>query len=152
VIQLRRLTATDTDLAEVATRLNEADSEVSLKTFTAKSLKDFLRDPERFYLIGYVGSQIAGVIHGYALHHPAGVKYLYIDEVDTMERFRRQGVATAMMKEVFEIGREYGCDEAWLGTEADNDAAKALYLGLKPSEVENGPIYSWKLTQPSSRP
>jgi hypothetical protein len=33
----------------------------------------------------------------------------------------------------------------WLGTEHDNEAAKALYNKLKPSEIENGPIFIYKL-------
>ncbi len=146
-ITLRRLKPTDPDLAAVATELNEADSEVSLKSFTGASLRDFLSDPERFYLLAYIDGHIAGAVHGYALHHPAGVRYLYIDEVDTMEAYRRRGVARLMMAEAFAIGRELGCSDAWLGTEHDNKAAKALYEGLKPDEIENGPIYTWSLTK-----
>lgn len=144
-IILRRLKADDHDLATIAAELNEADSEVSLKSFSESSLKDFLSDPERVYLIATIDGHIAGAVHGYALHHPTGVKYLYIDEVDTMEGYRRRGVAGQMMAEAFKIGRELDCDEAWLGTEHDNEPAKALYLGLKPTEIENGPIYTWKL-------
>ena len=144
-IILRRLKADDHDLATIAAELNEADSEVSLKSFSESSLEDFLSDSERFYLIATIDGHIAGAVHGYALHHPTGVKYLYIDEVDTMEGYRRRGVAGQMMAEAFKIGRELHCDEAWLGTEHDNEPAKALYLGLKPTEIENGPIYTWKL-------
>jgi aminoglycoside 6'-N-acetyltransferase I len=31
------------------------------------------------------------------------------------------------MDAILEKGRELGCHEAWVGTEADNDAARALY-------------------------
>jgi ribosomal protein S18 acetylase RimI-like enzyme len=147
VIRLRRLTATDSDLAQISAELNAADWEASIKDFSAESLREFLTSDQRFYLLAYQGSEIAGAIHGYVLLHPTGVKYLYIDEVDTMVPYRRQGVATAMMQEVFSIAREYGCDEAWLGTEHDNIAAKALYVSLKPTEIENGPIYSWKIAK-----
>ncbi len=144
-IKLRRLQPTDPDLAAIATELNASDSEVD-KRFTDASLRDFLRDPERFYLLAYAGDHIAGATHGYVLHHPAGAKYLYIDEVDTMEQYRRRGVGRLMMEEAFRIGREHGCTEAWLGTEHNNEPAKALYLSLSPAEIENGPIYTWKLT------
>ena len=33
-------------------------------------------------------------------------------------------------------GRELGCEEAWLGTETDNEPAKALYRRYKPEEDE----------------
>ena len=145
-IRLRRLEAADQDLATVARELNQADAEVSLKSFSEASLRDFVSDPERFYLLAYINDHIAGAVHGYALHHPAGLKYLYIDEVDTMAAYRRQGVARQLMAAAFALGRELGCSEAWLGTEHDNEPAKALYQSLRPDEVENGPIYTWKLS------
>ncbi|HSX01558.1 MAG TPA: GNAT family N-acetyltransferase [Candidatus Saccharimonas sp.] len=145
-IALRRLSATDSDLADVAVQLNAADSEVTFKQFSADTLREFLSDSGRFYLVATIGGQLAGAVHGYLLLHPTGVRYLYIDEVDTIAQFRRQGVARAMMHEAFQIGRELHATEAWLGTEHDNEPAKALYDGLQPSEVENGPIYTFKLT------
>lgn len=144
--ELRRLQPTDSDLAAICDGLNSADWEASIKDFSETALRDFLNDPNHFYLLGYEGNEIAGAIHGYVYPHPTGVKYMWIDEVDTMANHRRRGVARAMMAEVFEIAREHGCEEAWLGTEHDNEPAKALYLGTKPTEIENGPTYSWKLT------
>lgn len=142
---LRRLSADDPDLAEIAGQLNAADSEVTSKNFTGESLKKFLADPDNFYLVAWVDSKLAGMVHGYKLQHPAGVAYLYIDEVDTVKEFRRQGVARALMQEALQISKELGCSEAWLGTEHDNEPAKALYESLQPDEVENGPIYTWKV-------
>ena len=144
-ITLRLLKHTDTDLAAIAAGINAADSEVSRKSFSEQSLKDFLADDQRFYLLAYSGGNIAGAAHGYNLPHPTGVKYLYIDEVDTMVKYRRRGVASAMMNRIFELGREYGAPEVWLGTEHDNEPAKALYLSFNPSEIENGPIYTYKI-------
>ena len=149
-IKLRRLKATDTDLASICSELNAADWEASIKDFTEAALRSFLSDQERFYLIGLVGGVIAGAIHGYVYPHPTGIKYMWIDEVDTMANYRRLGVAKTMLTEVFEIAREHGCDEAWLGTEHDNAAAKALYLGLGPTEIENGPTYIWKIPRPQN--
>lgn len=146
-VTIRRLKPTDPDLATIAAELNEGENEISVKTITERSLRDFLSDPNHFYLVATIGGHIAGATHGYLHLHPAGPKYLYIDEVDTIKRFRRQGVATAMMKEAFAIGRELGATEAWLGTEDDNEPAKALYEGLDPSEIENGPIYTYKIEE-----
>jgi aminoglycoside 6'-N-acetyltransferase I len=144
-LELRQLAAGDTDLAAVAAQLNESDSEVSVKDFTEESLKNFLSDPSRFYLVAYEDGDLAGAIHGYVMLHPTGVKYLYVDEVDTVAAHRRHGVATAMMAETFAIGRQLGCTELWLGTEDDNAAANALYQKLGPTETEHGPIYTYKL-------
>lgn len=150
-VTLRRLRATDPDLASIASGLNTGDNEVSVKAFTEQSLREFVSNPDRFYIIATIGGRIAGATHGYLHLHPAGPKYLYIDEVDTVKQFRRQGVATAMMREAFAIGRELGATEAWLGTEDDNEPAKALYQSLRPSEIERGPIYTYKIEAEGSQ-
>jgi ribosomal protein S18 acetylase RimI-like enzyme len=139
-ISLRRLKAGDQDLAEIASLLNAADWEASVKNFSEADFNKFLALDHTFYLLAYAGQEIAGAIHGYDHLHPTGVKYLYVDEVDTIEGHRRQGVATVMMNEVFAIAHENGDSEIWLGTEDDNEKAKAFYLSLKPDEIENGPI------------
>jgi ribosomal protein S18 acetylase RimI-like enzyme len=144
-IMLRRLKPEDTDLADICTELNGADWEASIKDFSESALCDFLSDPNHFYLLGYEGTEIAGAIHGYVYPHPTGVKYMWIDEVDTMVGHRRRGVARTMMLKVLEIAAEYGCAEAWLGSDDDRAPAIALYESLEPTEVEHGPTYSWKI-------
>lgn len=144
-IRIRRLSADDADLADLAAQFNAADSEVSRKAFTEGSLRDFLSSPDRHYVVAYRGEELAGMVHGYVMHHPSGVTYYYVDEVDTIVGHRRHGIATALMEELFRIAAEVGADELWLGTEHDNDGAKALYEGLKPSEVDHGPIYTYKV-------
>jgi aminoglycoside 6'-N-acetyltransferase I len=79
-----------------------------------------------------VVGQCAAVIH----RHPDKPTELYVDEVGTATTHRRQGIARAMLDEMFRWGRELGCAEAWLGTELDNDAANALYRGYRPVEDE----------------
>jgi ribosomal protein S18 acetylase RimI-like enzyme len=144
-ITLRYLKNTDTDLRQIAAELNAADWEASVKDFSIADFDQFLRSEDRYYLIASIGAEIVGAIHGYKLLHPTGVTYMYIDEVDTMANHRRKGIARAMMISVLELAKEWGCDQAWLGTEHDNDAAKALYMSLEPFEIENGPIYSYKV-------
>ncbi len=144
-IKLRWLKPGDTDLAAIAADLNGPTWEVSRHEFSADSLKEFLSDERRFYLLGYLGDEIAGAIHGYLYLHPTGVEYVWIDEVDVAEPHRRQGVAKAMMPAVFNWAAGHGALEAWLGTEDDNEAALALYRSLNPTETEHGPTFSWKL-------
>ncbi len=144
-IKLRWLKPADTDLAEIAAELNGPTWAVSRHEFTADTLKDFLGRDDRFYLLGYLDDQIAGAIHGYLYLHPTGVHYVWIDEVDVSEPMRRRGVGKAMMQAVLEWTKEKGADEAWLGTEDDNEAALALYKSLKPTETENEPTFSWRM-------
>lgn len=144
MVQLRRLKASDSDLENLAEQLNSSDWDDFGDKFSAESLRQFLQNDSHFYLVAIVGSKVAGALHAYILPHPAGHSVIYVDEVDTAKPYRRQGVATAMMEEMIRLGREYGVREVWLGTEDDNEPAKALYLKLQPYEVENGPIYSFK--------
>jgi len=88
-----------------------------------------------------VVGQCAGVIHC----HPDKPTELYVDEVGTASTHRRQGIARAMLDELFRWGRELGCEEAWLGTELDNDAANALYCGYHPIEDEAIQYYLFDL-------
>ncbi len=145
MIELRRLAAGDVDLAAVADQLNDPAWEEFDNKFSAQSLADFLQDANHVYLQAKVDGQIAGASHGYLMQHPAGPKYFYVDEVDTLRQFRRQGVATAMMKELFRLANELGASEVWLGADEDNDAANALYKKLEPSKIEPGNIYTWKV-------
>ena len=88
-----------------------------------------------------VVGQCAGVIH----RHPDKPTELYVDEVGTASTHRRQGIARAMLGELFRWGRELGCDEAWLGTALDNEAANALYRGYRPLEDEAIQYYLFDL-------
>lgn len=144
-IQLRWLKAGDSDLAEIVEELNTGERWGEYEdTFSVESLRTYLDDKKRHYLLAYIGNEIAGASHAYLMQHPAGPKYFYIDEVDTSIKFRRRGVARDMMKALIQRSFEMGADEAWLGTEDDNLAAKALYESLAPSEVEHGPLYMYK--------
>ena len=90
-----------------------------------------------------VVGQCAAVIH----RHPDKVSELYIDEVGVASAFQRQGIATRMLDAMFELGREHGCKEAWVGTEPGNVAARALYeAGKEPhGEAEEFVIYVYEL-------
>ena len=90
---------------------------------------------------GSIVGQCAGVIH----RHPDKPTELYVDEVGTASTHRRQGIARAILEELFHWGRELGCEEAWLGTELDNDAANALYRSYAPIEDETMQFYVFRL-------
>jgi len=92
---------------------------------------------------GVVVGQCAAVIH----RHPDKVTELYIDEVGVSPAFQRQGIARKMLDAMFDIGRENGCEEAWVGTEQDNVAARALYESRKEphGSAEDFVMYVYRL-------
>jgi len=144
VVEVRRLGSDDADLVEVVDQINAATMEIG-EPFSVGSLRGFVADVRNIYLVAHVGGQLAGTLHAIRYQHPSGSTYVYIDEVDTDEAFRRRGVATRLMAAVMEITRDSGASEAWLGADDGNDAAHALYRKLQPSEVEPGVIYSYKV-------
>jgi len=125
-------------------QINSANMEIG-EPFTAESLSGFVADARNIYLVAHVGGQLAGTLHAICYQHPSGPTYVYIDEVDTDEVFRRRGVATRLMGAVMEIGRDAGASEAWLGADDGNEAAHALYRKLQPSDMDPGVIYTYKV-------
>lgn len=93
----------------------------------ADRLKAYLAAPGHLMVValrdGVVVGQTAAVVH----RHPDKPTELYIDEVGVTPALQRQGIARKMLDAMFAIGRELGCEEAWVGTEPDNLAARRLY-------------------------
>jgi len=143
-VVVRRLRPIDQDLAKIVEQINSASMEID-EPFTQDCLTEFLADDRNVYLTVHIDGQLAGALHAIGYLHPAGQRYLYVDEVDTDEAFRRQGVATAMMRTAREIARDMGPSAVWLGADNGNDAAHALYRSLGAKEVEPGVIYTYEI-------
>ncbi|WP_193337770.1 GNAT family N-acetyltransferase [Devosia beringensis] len=107
-------------------------------------LARYLDAPGHLMVVALDGDLVVGQCAGVLHHHPDKVSELYIDEVGTATSHLRQGVATAMLTELFVWGRELGCADAWLGTELDNDAANGLYRRFDGAE-DTIKYYEFKL-------
>ena len=70
--------------------------------------------------------------------------WFYVDEVDVCADQRQRGVGSAIMKRLFTLAEEAGCEELWLGTEVENKAANALYRALDPDDVDQVVGYTWE--------
>ncbi len=57
------------------------------------------------------------------------IGFLYLDELHVLRRYRRQGVATALLEEVSRLSRELGYSGVRLIVESDNLPARDLYRG-----------------------
>jgi ribosomal protein S18 acetylase RimI-like enzyme len=90
-------------------------------------LANYLRQSGHLLVMALEGDLVVGQCAGVIHHHPDKTSELYVDEVGTASTHLRQGIATAMLEELFRWGREQGATEAWLGTELDNEAANGLY-------------------------
>lgn len=108
-------------------------------------LKAYLAEPGHLMVFAFDGETVVGQCAGVIHRHPDKPTELYVDEVGTASTHLRQGVATAMIEEMFRWARELGCTEAWLGTELDNEPANALYRKFEPSEDEAIQYYLFTL-------
>lgn len=148
---VRRLGPADRDLSTIVEQINSASMEID-EPFTEDSLAAFLEDDRNIYLTVHADGRLAGTLHAIAYVHPAGHRYVYVDEVDTDAAFRRQGIATAMMRTACEIAARMRARAVWLGADEGNDAAHALYRSLGAEEVEPGVIYTYVLDHRRRKP
>lgn len=133
--------STESDLATLADQINSAtwtaENEIDDGEYTAQGLEKYLQQSGHIFLSASINGEFAGMAAAAILDKAyANSRWLYVDELDVVANFRRLGVGTAIMHYLLRLARENECTELWLGTEADNSAARALYESLNPSEVE----------------
>jgi ribosomal protein S18 acetylase RimI-like enzyme len=119
-----------------------ADNEMS--SYKPEHMRRFLERGGLFVTV-IDGEKIAGAALCYELPHPDGDDTMYVHELDTHPDYRRQGVATMLMGEVFCIAKERGLKEVWLCADDDNPSANALYRKLRPTEEDKTVTYSYKV-------
>lgn len=95
---------------------------------------EFLADPRHHIVGALMGGRIVGMATAVDYVHPDKPSELWINEVGVAEPFQRQGIAQKLMQALFEHGRSLGCAEAWVLTETDNTAARALYSAVGGKE------------------
>lgn len=143
----------DHDLATLVTQINAAcwDEANDMAAYSVNDLATYLECSDTVFVtchrVDGPTRALAGIASGRLEIKPyAGERWLYVDEVDVCVDQRRIGAGKAMMEELFELAVEAGCVEVWLGTEADNQPANALYGSLDPSERETFVGYAWEIS------
>lgn len=105
---------------------------------------EFLEDPRHHMAIAIDNDTVVGMASAVDYVHPDKPRELWVNEVAVAPTHRRAGIARRLLEALFARGRERGCREAWVGTEHDNVAARALYKDLGGAE---GPfvLYAFEL-------
>lgn len=111
----------------------------------AQGTREFFAD-ERHHIVVALDQ---GTVVGFAsclhyVHPDKPTPELWINEVAVAPTYRRQGIAKAIMNEVFALGRRLGCREAWVLTEPDNAPALALYTAIG-GEKQEQVMFSFRL-------
>jgi ribosomal protein S18 acetylase RimI-like enzyme len=90
-------------------------------------LTAFLAERRHMMVVAILDGLVVG--QGRAIVHmsPDQADELYIDNMGVDPAYQRRGYGGRILDELLAWARERGCDYAWLGTETDNAAARALY-------------------------
>jgi GNAT superfamily N-acetyltransferase len=139
-VQIRLLAPGDEGLLE------RASDEVFDHATRPDAVAEFLADPRHHVVVALEDGELVGFASGVHYVHPDKEPELWIAEVGVMATHRRRGVAKALVRALLDQGRGLGCREAWVLTERDNGAARALY-GRLDGAIENDEVvmYSWRL-------
>lgn len=109
--------------------------------------KEFLNDPRHHLAVAIDDGIVVGFASAVHYVHPDKHQpELWVNEVGVSPTHQRRGIGKSLMHALFEVAREIGCVDAWLGTERDNQAAMSLYQSLGGEEVrEDTVIFSFHL-------
>ncbi len=91
---------------------------------------EFLGDPRHHLAVVLDGGTVVGFASALHYVHPDKPAELWINEVGVAPTHQRRGIGRQLMEALFSLGRELGCREAWVLTEAENDGAVGLYASL----------------------
>jgi ribosomal protein S18 acetylase RimI-like enzyme len=88
---------------------------------------EFLRDPRHHLCVGIEDGAVVGFASAVHYVHPDKPAQLWINEVGVAPSHQGRGIAKRVLRALLDLGRELGCTEAWVLTDQDNAAARALY-------------------------
>ena len=97
------------------------------RPWTRAMYESELRNPSvsRIYVIRTREARVAGYCAAWAIGGE-----LHINNLAILPNLRRQGLATALLRDVLRRAADGGCDRATLEVRRSNDAARRLYEGL----------------------
>ena len=94
-------------------------------------------------VVALSGGEVVGFASGTVLMHPDKPTGFFINEVGVGEAFRRQGIATRLVRRLVDLAQDRGCVELWLATEGENEPARALYRKLGGKETPDIVMYEF---------
>lgn len=106
---------------------------------------EFLADPRHHIAVAVEDGTVVGFASGVHYVHPDKKPQLFVNEVGVAPSRQKQGVGKQVLAALLAEGKRLGCVEAWVGTEPDNKAARALYVALEGSDALGAFVgYEWK--------
>jgi ribosomal protein S18 acetylase RimI-like enzyme len=90
-------------------------------------LAEFLDDSRHHIVVAIDGDTVVGFVSALHYVNPDKPRELWINEVGVAPTHHRRGIGAAMLEGMLAHGKELGCVQAWVLTDAANDAANRLY-------------------------
>lgn len=105
----------------------------------AQAMTDFLANPQNCLIVASDGSAPVGFLLAYMLDRiDSGQTMVFLYEIEVVEAYRRQGIATAMIEQLRAICLEQRAVKLWVQTTRSNPAAIALYRATGARQVSAG--------------
>ena len=104
----------------------------------AELTREFLADQRHHIAVAIDAGMVVGFASALHYVHPDKPTELWINEVAVAEKYRRRGLASAVLNAILEVGRSLNCTEAWVLTDRGNPAAMALYSSIGGTEGVGG--------------
>ena len=104
----------------------------------------FLDDPRHHLVVALDDGVVVGMATGVDYVHPDKAPQLFVNEVGVAASHRRRGIGRRLVDAMLAHARAIGCTYAWVGTEADNVAARTLYERAGGA-AEPFVLYEWPL-------
>ncbi|MEM1064870.1 MAG: GNAT family N-acetyltransferase [Pseudomonadota bacterium] len=145
------MTAATLHLLDAATARRLEGTDIFDNPLRPAELARFIADPSHCLVFAEVANQPVGFASGVIQYHPDKPPELFIKEVGVTAAFRRRGIGRQVVQRLLDEAWAAGCSGAWVITEDDNDAARALYRSVPKliSETSGNVIFDWAAPGPS---
>jgi ribosomal protein S18 acetylase RimI-like enzyme len=107
----------------------------------AKLAREFLTDPRHHIVVALDNGVVVGFASAVDYVHPDKPRELWLNEVGTAPTHQGQGIGKRVMRAILEHGRALGCKIAWVLTDTDNNAARALYKSAGGKELSTDTVH-----------
>ena len=108
--------------------------------------REFLADPHHHIAVAVDDGVLVAFASGVDYIHPDKARELFVNEVGTSPSHRGQGLARKVVDLLLDHARAHGCKVAWVLTDIDNTAARALYRSAGGHELSHDTVHvEWEL-------
>ncbi len=102
----------------------------------------WLARSENVLCVALESGQPVGLCLAYVLDRPDGRPMLWVHEIEVLAAHRRCGVGRLLLAAIERVERETGAAKAWVITESNNRAARALYGSCGWAEQEPSTLFA----------